>query len=206
VYVMITKPIRFIQITATTDHIFGLDEEGEVYYRAKPAHDFGTSSVTSYSGSVTGYQKKDEAEEKKVWKKCYMYYKVELPKGGAERDAQTAEDGEKPPETPVAELVIDEPARKIYKDVETVKKVQIALKEKGFYKKDGTDTYKIDGDLGHLTTTAIKAFQKSVDLKETGEVDLNLWNALNLNASNENETIIVLTDEVEDANEIFCGA
>lgn len=200
---MITKPIRFIQICATTDHIFGLDEEGEVYFRVKPAHDYGSSTVATHY-TAQNYQKKEEAEEKKTWKKCHMYYKVELPKGGDEREAQTADGAVT--EAVVVQPVVDELPRKVYKDIETVKRVQVALKEKGFYKKEGNDTYKIDGDLGHLTTTAIKAYQKSLSLVETGEVDLTLYNALGLNASTENETIIDLTDGVEEPNETFCGA
>lgn len=196
---MITKPIRFCQIAATTDHIFGLDEEGNVYYREKPP--YFTSTTHHYSGGTTSYQKKDEAEEKKVWKKCFMEYKVELPKGGAEREAQPAQDGE----TPAIEMVVDEGPRKVYSDVETVKRVQQALKDKGIYK----EKYKIDGDLGHLTKTAIREFQKQSNFKETGEIDFQLWNALGLtHASTENEKIIELNDkDVEDTDvEVFVGA
>lgn len=201
---MVTELIRFVQITATTDHIFGLDEEGVVYYREKPSFVYSTAHAAGYGGA--SYQKKDEAEEKKVWKKCLMEYKVELPKGGAEREAQPGTEDGKPAQTAL-EVVVDEPARKVYKDTETVKRVQQALKDKGIYK----DTYKIDGDLGHLTIKAIKEYQKSLSLKEDGEIDFNLWNALGLNASNEQETIIELKPELkpeEDLSdvEIFAGA
>lgn len=178
----ITKPISFIQIAVNADHIIGLTMDGDVYYRDKPP--FSHTSTNNYS-HVGGYQTKkddDEKKEKKCWKKLYMYELVEPPKGGHEREAQPSTD-------PAPAAVVDEPARKVYKDVETVKKVQTALKEKQFYK----DTYKIDGDLGNLTVNAIKAFQKSVELNETGEVDLELWRALGLLGSiDDNETVAVV--------------
>lgn len=197
---MLTKPIRFVQIAVNSDHIFGLSEEGEVYYRDKPPYQFTSYNNNSAYGGSAGAMKKDADEEKKAWKKLFMEHRVEVPKGGPEREAQPANE----PEVPV-EVVVDAPARKIYKDAETVKSVQTALKEKGFYKKDGpTDTYKIDGDLGNLTVNAIKAFQKSINLQETGEIDLNLCEILGLTKQAENETIIELApdDVVEDVNEI----
>ncbi len=179
---MITKPIRFIQIAVNSDHIYGLSEEGDVYYRDKPPYSYGT---TSYANN---YQKKEEAEEKKVWKKILMEYKVEIPKGGEVREAQPANE----PETTPAETVVDLPARKIYKDADTVRKVQGALQGRGFYKK----TNKLDGELGQFTVNAIKEFQKSVNLIETGEVDLALCNSLGLNQPQENETVELGVDDI----------
>lgn len=190
----VVKPIRFVQIAINADHIIGLTPEGEVYYREKPPYSYTT---TSYN-HVTGYQqpkKDDDAKlEKKCWKKCYMYELVELPRGGEVREAQSADEGEKQEEAKT-EPVIDEPARKVYKDVESVKKVQAALKAKGFYVKTPNDTYKIDGELGNLTTTAIKEFQKSVNLKETGEIDFPLWKALGLLGEKDDNEIVIELDE-----------
>lgn len=189
---MITKPILFVQIAVNSDHIFGLSPDGDVYYRDKPPYNYNNNTNYSYSGG----QKKDDADEKKAWKKLFMEYRVEVPKGGQEREAQSANE----PESPPAEVVVDLPARKIYKDADTVKAVQTALKEKGFYRKDpAPDTYKIDGELGDLTVKAIKAFQKSVMFQETGEIDLALWNKLELNPMAEFETVIEL-DAEEDTN------
>jgi len=196
---MISKPITFIAIAANMDHIYGLSADGEVYFREKPAHNYGTGF-----GAYAGQQKKEDNEDKKVWKKLFMEYRVDVPKGGQEREAQAANE----PEQPAVEVIVEMPARKIYKDVETVKSVQTALKMRGFYKKEPNDTYKIDGDLGNLTVTAIKAFQKSVNLIETGEIDLTLWNALGLGEHTENETVIEITsdDLVEDDDEVFVSA
>lgn len=196
---MITKPIRFVQIAVNTDHIFGLTPEGDVYYRDKPAWSFNSNTNAAF-----GQQKKEETEEKKVWKKCTMEARVEVPKGGAEREAQVAEAAK--PAEPVAEVVLDEPPHRVYKDVQTVKHVQTALKAKGFYKENN----KIDGDLGNITMNSIKAFQKSLNLKETGEIDVALWNALGL-GNDENEIVVnddvpfanVVENVVEDINENF---
>jgi len=197
---MITKPIRFVQIAVNMDHIFGLTPEGEVFYRDKPPHNYGYDQRNNYGAG--GTVKKDDADEKKSWKKLFMEYKYEVPKGGQEREAQAVNEPEE--SGPSVEVVVDEPAKKIYKDTETVKSVQTALKEKGLYK----ETYKIDGDLGKLTQDAIKEFQKSLQLKDTGEIDLTLWNALGLNKGTETETIVEFsdTDMVEDDNEIDLGA
>jgi hypothetical protein len=204
---MITKPIEggFKMICATSDHIYGLDNEGNVYFREK--------APTSYAYNNTYYadkdKKKEDADEKKAWKKLFMEYKVELSKGGPERSAQPSTEETT---TEPADIVIDEPAHKVYKDVETIKRVQQALMDKEFYKK----TNKVDGDLGKLTVDGIKAFQKSVNLRETGEIDLTLCNALELNKPEENETVvetepaIELTasdiEDEEDDNEVYCGA
>lgn len=204
----IVKPIKFIQIAINADHIIGLTPDGEVYFRDKPPFTYNT---TGYS-HVSGFQKKDDDAkvEKKCWKKLYMYELIELPKGGEVREAQSADEGEKQ-EEPTIEVVVDEAPRKVYKDVETVKKVQAALKAKGFYIKTGpNDTYKVDGEMGHLTTTAIKDFQKSVNLKDTGEIDHALWKALGLLSNiDDNETVVPVNenDIVEDTDEVvYCGA
>lgn len=177
-----TRPISFKQITATTDHIFGLDDDGNVYYREKPPYNYASTALTG--------AKKEELEEKKLWRKCLMECKLELPKGGAEREAQPGNDVENTESAVEVAVEIDEAHRRVYKDADTVKKVQTALKEKGFYK----ENYKIDGDLANLTVTAIKAFQKSISLQETGEIDLTLWDALGLNVSTEDETIVELPE------------
>lgn len=212
---MPVKPIRFVQIAVNADHVFGLTPEGDVFYRDKPPYNY--SSTTGYShvgGYASNKKDDDEKKEKRCWKKLYMYELIELPKGGEVREAQSADgEGEKQEEAKI-EVVVDEPARKVYKDPESVKKVQTALKEKGFYKKTGpNDTYKIDGEMGHLTTTAIKDFQKSVNLKDTGEIDLTLWKALGLlGKADENETIEEFVEldnndmEEHPDVEIFCGA
>ena len=207
---MITKPIGFAQIAVNADYIFGLTSDGDVYYREVPPRSYTTTTYNSGFGGSEGAKKKDEQEEKRAWKKCFMEYKVELPKGGAEREAQSATEVEQGPPPP-ADVVVDEPARKVYKDADTIKSVQTELKVRGFYK----ENWKIDGDLGKLSQDAIKAFQKSVNLRETGEIDLTLWNALGLNKNADNEvTIDVEADEVtddqiekvEDYNEGFIGA
>ncbi len=174
---MITQKIRFMQICVNSDHIFGLTEDGEVYYRDKPPYSYNT---TTYYGGGNGAVKKDIDEEKKLWKKLAMDCVVPIPKGGEVREAQPA------PDTNAANVVVDVPAHKVYRDTETVKKVQVALQGKGFYK----GTNKIDGDLGNFTVTAIKEFQKSAQLIETGEIDLTLCNALGLNQPDVNETVV----------------
>lgn len=197
---MITKPIRFIQIAVNSDHIYGLTPEGEVYYRDKISFSYTSFNHRNNCGNTT--TKKDD-EEKKVWKKLLMEYRLDVPRGGPERDAQPSNE----PEQPAVDIVVAAAAGEIYKDVDTVKSVQTALRAKGFYR----EAWKIDGDLGKLTRDAIKEFQKSVRLKETGEIDLTLWNALGLNQNrveNENtvETIELNDEGVEDYNEVFIGA
>lgn len=209
---MITKPIGFTQIAVNADYIFGLTDDGDVYYREVPPRSYSTTTYQGGYGGSAGAQKKDEQEEKRAWKKCFMEYKVELPKGGTEREAQSATDTEQAPPTAPVEVVVDEPARKVYKDADTIKAVQTALKERGLYK----DTWKIDGEAGKLTQDAIKAFQKTVNLRETGEIDLTLWNALGLNKNADNEVTIEVEavdevsddqiEKVEDYNEGFIGA
>lgn len=206
---MITKPIEggFKQICATSDHIYGLDHDGNVYYREKAPTSYSSFNNSPYYADK---EKKEAAEEKKAWKKLFMEYKVELPKGGPERSAQPANEPEQPVEQ--VDVLVDEPAHKVYKDVETIKRVQQALMDKDFYKK----TNKIDGDLGKLTVDGIKAFQKSVNLRETGEIDLTLCNALGLNKPSENETVVEAENEptielstgdiVEEDDEVYCGA
>lgn len=213
---MPVRPIRFVQIAVNADHIIGLTHDGDVYFRDKPPYNYNSTTSYSHVGGFSSANKKDDDEkkEKKCWKKLYMYELIDLPRGGEVREAQSADgEGEKQ-EEPKIEVVVDEAPHKVYKDPDTVKKVQAALKEKGFYKKKvDPDTYKIDGEMGNLTTTAIKDFQKSVNLKDTGEVDLDLWKALGLMSKpDENETIDEFVTELNDKNEgdtdveIFCNA
>lgn len=187
---MITKPITFVNGWCGTNHIFAITADGEIYYRDQPpfSHTSSTATTPYAIEAAAEHKKKIADDEKKVWKKLLMEYRVDLPKGGPEREAQAANEIMTAAEP--ADVVIDEPARKIYKDPETVKAVQQALMDKTFYK----NTYKVDGDLGKLTADAIKAFQKSIEVKETGEIDFALWAALGLAGDRENETTVEITD------------
>lgn len=187
---MITKPISFIQIAVNSDHIYGLTPDGDVYFREKIPFVYN-------SGAYNSVSKRDDPDEKKAWRKLFMECKVELPKGGQERDAQTVNEPEQS-EQPV-EVIVDVPAHKIYKDAATVTKVQNALKAKGFYK----ETNKSDGDLGVLTVKGIKEYQVYSNMPETGEIDLALCTALDLNKPDDNEIVIELSSNdviLEDAN------
>lgn len=99
---MVTKPISFIQIAISTDHIYGLTKEGDVYYRNKIPY-----STTSYNISYN-YNRKDEEkkEEAIVWKKLAMYARVDLD-AGAPKDAPVASENSAPVEMkPESEVLI----------------------------------------------------------------------------------------------------
>ncbi len=79
---MVTKPISFIQIDVGTDHIYGLTQQGDVYYRNKVPYSTTTYS-SGYQGGNNNYNRKDEEkkEEAITWKKLAMYARVDLDAG-----------------------------------------------------------------------------------------------------------------------------
>jgi hypothetical protein len=85
---MATKPIRFMQIAVNTDHIYGLDEEGEVWYRDKIPY-----TVTTYHNSYTtadSNKEKEKKEQATLWKPLRMDARVELKDNGPPLDIPLA--------------------------------------------------------------------------------------------------------------------
>lgn len=195
---MITRPISFIQIAISTDHIYGLTSEGEVFYRDKIPYNFIHN--TTYYGGGNGAVKKEEDLEKKTWKKLNMDYKYEIPKGGEIRIPQEAEED--------APVIVEIPAHKVYRDVETVKRVQSALKERGYYiKLPLPDTYKIDGILAELTIKAIKEYQKSHNFVDNGDIDLKLCISLGLDKTDDEYIVAAIPNDtnVMEDTDVYAG-
>ena len=161
---MITRPIRFIQFHLNADHLYGLDEEGVIWYRDKVPWN-NTTTYHGTTGGSTGATKKEEDEAKRVWKPLSMRAKVSIPEGGPMREAQPAEIED-------ADLIEEE--GKIYTDKDTIAAVQTVLKDQNFYR------YNIDGDLGPSTKTGIKNFRKEKQMPEGEFIDDALLRALNI--------------------------
>lgn len=75
---MQTKPITIVQIATNADHLYGLDDKGQVWWRAK----------IPYSGAYTTTRKKDEDDET-VWKSLSMKGRIDGPALAAEREIPT---------------------------------------------------------------------------------------------------------------------
>lgn len=157
---MITRPISFIQICCNTDHIYGLDEKGDVWYRDKPP--YSTHSVYS-APNISEKDKAAAKEEARTWKPFEMKAKVKMPESGPMRDAQSTTDD--------PDVVIDEP--KIYTDQTTIIAVQTALMAEKY-------NLKADGLLGNITTNHIRSIQAKHKLPQTGLIDDNLLEALKI--------------------------
>jgi hypothetical protein len=180
---MITEDIRFVYFQLSTDHIYGLDQNGKLWYRDK----IPFSSTTYNYGNVNVVSAKDKEEKKKktIWKPVGQRCEVSIPTGGNEKEAQlsTTED----PDVEVEVEAVPTSTIKPFPDEKTIRMVQTALKEKGFM-----TAGHIDGVLGPRTSAAIR--QMMLDRRGRGDIDTidpNVLEALELNPVNEEKENVV---------------
>lgn len=76
---MIVEPIQIRQITVSTDHIYGIDDNGQVWFRKRlPTPAYHTSTASEKKKK----EEEEEEEAKKLWKKLCMNGRIagtELP-------------------------------------------------------------------------------------------------------------------------------
>ena len=70
---MRTVRVSFVRISIGTNHIYGLDADGNVWYRATAPYTYSTTTYPSYD--------KDKKEDwtKELWKPISMLARIEIP-------------------------------------------------------------------------------------------------------------------------------
>lgn len=88
---MLTKPIRFIQIESTGDHILGLDRLGRIWYRDKLPY---VNYNSTYTPPPDSAKEKEKKARGRIWKRMKMDAEVILEDNGPAVDVPQCQDEE----------------------------------------------------------------------------------------------------------------